>query len=209
MTTIRKVLAYGPAVVVSMMLTFVVGAVLPATVGLALFVGGLATMVALLLGAGEGPAVRILFRARDLSPAEAAAMAPAVALLCQRGVDMGAVRLRVQGGVVPIAAVGTGRRTVVVSAGLVAAIRDGNCPSTRRPRSSATVRASCSAAPCVSIRRWSSGHCRGRPSVDSPRACRGLFDGCRWCGGHGRLGSSWQCSAHSRRERRDSGSWPP
>ncbi len=32
----RKVLAYGPAVVVSMVLTFAVGAVLPATVGLAL-----------------------------------------------------------------------------------------------------------------------------------------------------------------------------
>ncbi len=47
MTTMRKVLAYGPPVVVSMVLTFVEGAVLPATVGLALFVGGLATMVAL------------------------------------------------------------------------------------------------------------------------------------------------------------------
>jgi hypothetical protein len=118
------VLAYAPAVVVSTVLTFMVGAVLPATVGVALFAGGLATMVALLLGAGEGPAVRILFRARDLSSAEAAALAPAVALLCQHGVDMGALRLRVRDGVVPIAAVGTGRRTVVVSAGLVAAVRD-------------------------------------------------------------------------------------
>lgn len=128
MTTIRKVLAYGPAVVVSIVLTFVVGAVLPATVALALFVGGAATMVALLLGAGEAPAVRILFRARGLSSAEAAALAPAVALLCQHGVDMDALRLRVQDGVVPIAAVGTGRRTVVVSAGLVAAVRDRQLP---------------------------------------------------------------------------------
>lgn len=128
MTTIRKVLAFGPAVVVSMVLTFMVGAVLPAPVGLALFVGGLATMVALLLGAGEGPAVRILFRARDLSSAEAAALAPAVALLCQHGVDMGSLRLRVHDGVVPIAAVGAGRRSVVVSAGLVAAVRDRQVP---------------------------------------------------------------------------------
>ena len=128
MTTIRKVLAYGPAVVVSMGVTLLVGAVLPATVGLALFVGGLATMVALLLGAGEGPAVWILFRARDLSSAEAAALAPAVALLCQHGVDMGALRLRVQDGVVPITALGAGRRTVVVSAGLVAAVRDRQLP---------------------------------------------------------------------------------
>lgn len=128
MTTIRKVLAYGPAVLVSTVLTFIVGAVMPATVGLALYVGGLATMVALLLGAGEGPAVRFLFRARDLSSAEAAALAPAVALLCQKGVDMGTLRLRVRDGVVPIAAVGAGRRTVVVSAGLVAAVRDRQLP---------------------------------------------------------------------------------
>ncbi len=68
-TRMRKVLAYGPPVAVSTVLTFVVGAVLPATLGLALFVVGLATMVALLLGAGESAAVRILFRARDLSSA--------------------------------------------------------------------------------------------------------------------------------------------
>ena len=124
----RKVLAYGPAVVGSMVLTFVVGAVLPATVGLALFVGGLATMVALLLGAGEAPAVRFLLRARDLSSAEAAALAPAAALLCQHGVPMGALRLQVQDGAVPIAAGGAGRRTVVVSAGLVAAVWDRQLP---------------------------------------------------------------------------------
>jgi hypothetical protein len=124
----RKVLAYGPAVVVSTVLTFVVGAALPATVGVAVFVGGLATMVALLLGAGEAPAVRILFRARDLSSSEAAALAPAVAMLCQHGVPMGALRLQVRDGVAPIAAGGAGRRTVVVSAGLLAAVRDRHLP---------------------------------------------------------------------------------
>ena len=67
-------------------------------------------------------------RARDFSSAEAAALAPAVALLCQHGVDMGALRLRVQEGVVPITALGAGRRTVVVSAGLVAAVRDRRLP---------------------------------------------------------------------------------
>ncbi|NNM47822.1 hypothetical protein [Knoellia koreensis] len=124
LTTMRKVLAYGPAVVVSTVLTFTVGAVLPATLGLAMFVGGLATLVALLLGADEALAVRLLFRARELNAAEAAVLAPAVALLCQHGVPMGALRLQVQDGAVPIAAGGAGRRTVVVSAGLVAAVRD-------------------------------------------------------------------------------------
>ncbi len=41
---------------------------------------------------------------------------------------MGALRPRVQEGAVPIAAGGAGRRTVVVSAGLVAAVRDGRLP---------------------------------------------------------------------------------
>ncbi|MGL5856968.1 MAG: hypothetical protein ACRC35_00905 [Angustibacter sp.] len=43
-------------------------------------------MAALLLGAGEPLAVRVLLRARSLTPAEADALAPAVAVLCQRGV---------------------------------------------------------------------------------------------------------------------------
>lgn len=126
--TTRKVLAYGPAVVVSTVMTSVVAAVLPATVGLVLFAGGLTTMVALLLGVAEAPAVRILFRARGLSSAEAAALAPAVAVLCQHAVPMGALRLRVQDGTVPIAAGAAGRRTVVVSAGLVAAVRERQLP---------------------------------------------------------------------------------
>ncbi|HET7477123.1 MAG TPA: hypothetical protein VFJ97_14015 [Dermatophilaceae bacterium] len=126
--TTRKVLAYGPAVLVSMVLTFVVGAVLPAAVGLAGFVGGLTIMGLLLLGAAESPAVRVLFRARYLSPAEAAVLAPAVALLCQRGVPMGGLRLLMQDGVVPIGAAGAGRGTVVVSAGMVAAVRDRQLP---------------------------------------------------------------------------------
>lgn len=128
MTTLKKVGAYGPAVVASVVLTFVVGAVLPPPVGLAVFVGGLAVMVALLLGVGESSAVRILFRARGLTLGEADALAPAVALLCQRGVPMDRLDLRVQDGVVPIAACGVGRRTVVVSAGLVGAVRDGQLP---------------------------------------------------------------------------------
>lgn len=128
MTTLKKLGAYGPAVVASVVLMFVVGAVLPPPVGLAVFVGGLAVMVAMLLGVGESSAVRILFRARRLTVAEADAIAPAVAMLCQRGVPMDRLDLRVRDRVVPIAVCGVGRRTVVVSAGLVGAVRDGQLP---------------------------------------------------------------------------------
>lgn len=127
-TSFRKLLAYGPAVLVSVMLTFMVGAVLPPFVGLGVFIAGLVVMAALLLGFGEDLAVRILCRSRHLSPAEADALAPAVALLYQRGVPMGGLRLLVQDSSVSIAAFGAGRRTLVVSAGLVGAVRDDQLP---------------------------------------------------------------------------------
>lgn len=129
MTSLKKVLAYGPAVLVSVVLTFVVGAVLPAPAGLLLFVGGPVVMGALLLGLGESLAVRVLLRARPLRTAEADALAPAVAILCQRGVPICDLDLRIQGGALPIAAGGIGRRTVVVSAGLVGAVCGGQLPA--------------------------------------------------------------------------------
>lgn len=127
-TSFRKLLAHAPAVLVSVVLTFMVGALLPPLVALGVFVAGLVVMVALLLGFGEDLAVRVLCRSRDLSPAEVATLAPAVALLCQRGVPMGGLRLRIQESSVPIAAFGAGRRTLVVSAGLVGAVRDDQLP---------------------------------------------------------------------------------
>jgi len=127
-TSFRKLLAYGPAVMVSVLLTFMVGSVLPPLVGLGVFVAGLVVMVALLLGAGEDLAVKVLCRGRHLSPAEVEALAPAVAMLCQRGVPMGTLRLRVQPAAIPIGAFGAGRRTVVVTAGLVGAVRDNQLP---------------------------------------------------------------------------------
>lgn len=125
---LKKLLAYSPAVMISVALTFIVGAVLPPLAGLAIFVAGLVAMLALLVGLGEDLAVRILHRARRPSRAETDALAPAVAMLCQRGVPMEGIRLRVQESSAPIAAHGTGRRTLVVSAGLLGAVRDDQLP---------------------------------------------------------------------------------
>lgn len=123
-----KVMAYAPGVLLSTVLTMVVGAVLPALVGWVVFVGGLVTAVVLLCGVGEPVAVRVFFRARRLTAAEDAALAPAAVLLCQRGLGPPLVDLWVEAGSGQVAARGVGRRSVVVSGGLVAAVRNGQLP---------------------------------------------------------------------------------
>lgn len=78
-------LALSPSLVVSTVLTGLVGALLPPLHGLMLFVGGLALTVVLSAGGLERPAVRLLGRTRILSEAETTALSPAIALLCQKG----------------------------------------------------------------------------------------------------------------------------
>src|ERR1035437_3584846 len=136
-------LARSPGLVVSTLLTCMVGALLPSLPGLALFVGGLTLTVVLCAGGLERPAVRLLGRARVLSEAEAAAMAPAIALLCQRGLGPPAVELYARDGEVGISAGAAGRRSVVVSAGLLQAVQLGHLPARpgRRPRGSPVPRA--------------------------------------------------------------------
>ena len=124
-----QALARAPGLLVSTVLTCMVGALLPPLAGLALFVGGLALMVVLCAGGLERPAVRLVGRARALSEAEAAALAPAVALLCRTGFGRPAVELYVRAGQVEISACAAGRRSVVVSAGLVRACQLGRLPA--------------------------------------------------------------------------------
>jgi Zn-dependent protease with chaperone function len=126
---IWQALARWPGLFVSTVLTCMVGALLPSLPGLTLFAGGLG--LAAVLGAGglERPAVRLLGRARVLSEAEAAAMAPATALPCQRGLGPPAVKFYARDGEVGISAGAAGRRSVVVSAGLLRAAQLGQLPA--------------------------------------------------------------------------------
>src|SRR5665647_3696126 len=70
-----QALARSPGLLVSTVLTCMVGALLPPLLGLTLFVGGLALLVVLCAGGIERSGVRLLRRARALSEAEAAARA--------------------------------------------------------------------------------------------------------------------------------------
>ena len=124
-----QALARSPGLVVSTVLTCMIGALLPPLPGLALFAGGLTLTVVLCAGGLERPSVRLLGRARVLSEVEAAALAPAIALLCQRGLGPPAVELYARDGAVGISAGAAGRRSVVVSAGLLRAAQLGQLPA--------------------------------------------------------------------------------
>jgi hypothetical protein len=122
-------LARSPGLVVSTVLTCLVGALLPPLAGLTLFVGGLVLTVVLCAGALERPAVRLLGRARVLSEVEAAALAPAIALLCQKGLGPPTVDLYARDGAVGISAGAAGRRSVVIAAGLLQSAQLGQLPA--------------------------------------------------------------------------------
>src|SRR5674476_1403705 len=124
-----QALARSPGLVVSTALTCMVGALLPPLPGLTLFVGGLALTILLCAGGLERPAVRLLGRARVLSEAEAAALAPAIALLCHKGLGPPAVELYARDGEVGISAGAAGRRSVVVSDGLLRSAQLGELPA--------------------------------------------------------------------------------
>jgi hypothetical protein len=124
-----QALARSPGLVVSTVLTCMVGALLPPLPGLTLFVGGLTLAAVLSAGGLEQPAVRLLGRARVLSEAEASALAPAIALLCQKGLGPPTVELYARDGEVGIGAGAAGRHSVVVSAGLLRAAQLGQLPA--------------------------------------------------------------------------------
>ena len=124
-----KVLAVAPGMVVSTVLLAVIGAALPGPPELALWVAGLACTVALVAGRGEGAAARLLWGARPARPGELRVLAPAVAQVCRRGFGPPVVELRVRGRESGVTAGGVGRRTVVVSRGLIDDMQDGRLPA--------------------------------------------------------------------------------
>lgn len=127
--SVLKVAAFAPAVVASTLLTVTFAPLLPPLAGWILLVGGLVAMTALTGGLWEDLAVRTLFRGRRLTPAEERLLAPAVTLLCQRELGPPVTRLWVRDSVHLVCSGGVGRRSVIVSGGLIAAVRDGQLPS--------------------------------------------------------------------------------
>lgn len=118
-------LARTPGIAVSTVVTAALARLLPGPLGWVVFLGALVSAVALLAGTGEPAAVRALFGARALTPTEAAALAPAFVLLCQRGLGPPLVHLYLWPRGTTVAAAGAGHRSVLVTEELVCQVRQG------------------------------------------------------------------------------------
>lgn len=123
-----KALAVTPALVISTVVTLMVGATLPSLAGSILFVGGLVVGVLLVAGVGESAAARVLLVSRPARAEELDLLAGALTVLCCAQLGPPVIRLRVRPGEHAIAAGGFGRRTVVVSGGLLDAVEGGHLP---------------------------------------------------------------------------------
>lgn len=122
---VYRVLSDGVGVVVSTVLTCIVGAVVYPVAGAVLFVVGLTALVVLICGRGEMLAVRLLARARRPRDYELAGLRPAIAVLGEFDLAAPPVQLVVRGGQDQVRVAPAGRRTVVVSQGLVAMAASG------------------------------------------------------------------------------------
>ncbi len=123
-----KALAVGPGVVVSVVMVALTLAAVPAPTA----AGATVVLAALVAAAGrsawEGSAARVVLGARRPRPAELEELAAVLTQLCRVGLGPPLVELRVKRCRV-IGATGAGRRTVVVSTGLIEAVVLGDLPS--------------------------------------------------------------------------------
>ncbi len=122
-----KAWTIGPGLVVSAVVVGLVVALLPPVVGLAA-IGALGlTAIPVAVGRAEAAAAALLLGARRARGAELDVLAPAVTALCRARLGPPLIEVRVRQAS-PAAAAGIGRRTVVVTSGLIGALADGALP---------------------------------------------------------------------------------
>jgi hypothetical protein len=124
---IIKACALGPSVAVGATLTALTVAALPATVGAGVGAVGVLSAILIARGLGEGAVVGLLFGSRRPTAQQADELAPVVTLVCCAGLGPPRTRIRVSRCTTP-AALGCGRRTVVVTTGLVDAVATERIP---------------------------------------------------------------------------------
>lgn len=125
----RKFLAHVVPVAVSTTLVVITGSLMPPLAAWALLLIGPAIALGLGLGFWEDVACRFLRGARPLTPTEVQILAPTLEILQQQGLLNPPVEIVGHSGTSPgVHAMGEGRRTVIVSAGLLKAARDRRLP---------------------------------------------------------------------------------
>lgn len=128
MHTLTKSLAVGPDLVVSTTLAWLLTCLAPVPVGGAATITAALMTVAIVSGRGEPLAAAALLASRRTRPDERNDLAPALTQLCRAGLGPPVIDLRVRRADA-ITATGAGRRTVVISTGLIAAVADGRLPA--------------------------------------------------------------------------------
>ena len=123
--TVLRVVTLAPALLVSFVLTVVVCALLAPALGLVAFLAAGGLLVALAIGQLEVSAIATLTGSRPATAAELQVMAPVLAELVGRGVDVGALFVRRRQGPSTPVAVAITDRAVVVTPGLVEATHRG------------------------------------------------------------------------------------
>lgn len=123
-----KGLAVGPGVVVSVVVVALTLAAAPAPTAAVVALALAGVVLAAGHRACEGPAAAIVLGARRLRPSERDELAAVLTQLCRVGLGPPLVELRVKRSRA-IGAIGAGRRTVVVSTGLIEAVVLGDLPS--------------------------------------------------------------------------------
>jgi len=111
--------------VASTSMTFAVGAVLSPLPGLVLFTLGMVFGCLLLVGRMEPLVVRVVFGGAPLTAADHRALGPVLAVLSSHGLGPPTVRFWVRHGSPSDGPISVGRRSVLVSRGLIAAISSG------------------------------------------------------------------------------------
>lgn len=128
MHTLTKALAVGPDVAASATLTWLLTCLLPVPISGAVTVAAILVTVAAMSSRCEPAVAKLLLAARRARPAERADLAPTLTRLCRAGLGPPVIDLRVRRADA-ITAIGAGRRTVVISAGLITAVADGRLPA--------------------------------------------------------------------------------
>ncbi len=123
---LRKVLAVSPGVLFSVAVASVVLPALPDVVAAALFYGGVVVGSLSITGAGERATAALVLRAHSLAPEQQETLASTLTLVCRAGLGPPLVEVRIRRSAGPPAACAFGRRTVVVTSGLIDALEDGD-----------------------------------------------------------------------------------
>jgi hypothetical protein len=122
---VLRAVTLAPALLVSLVLTVVGCALLPPALGLVAFLAAAGLLVALAIGRLEVPAIATLTRSRSATAAELQVMAPVLAELGGRCVDVDALFVRWRQTPTTSVATAIADRAVVVTPGLVDATHRG------------------------------------------------------------------------------------